>query len=267
MMSQASELELHYRIAPAVDAWVLPEEKVPESRDHDLLARYLCDVLETHVAARGLDAIIGHNLAVRWIEATPRVGVDPDVCWIEPAPPHDDPMHSLCTWKPGRAVPKLGIEIVSPNHPYKDYVDVQEKYAACGIPELWVLDPHLRGPRHFGGPVPLQVWRHDAGAFVRVHAGPDAYRSPALGAWVRVAGATATISDDADGAEVWHTADEAARVGEQAAREREQAAREREQAAREREQAAREREQAERDARLAAEARVRELEAKLAGKG
>jgi Uma2 family endonuclease len=225
MMSQAEQLELHYWIAPAVDAWVLPEEKVPESRDHDLLARYLVSVLEASIAARGIDAIIGHNLAVRWIESAPRVGVDPDVCWIEPAPPSGDRLTSLCTWKAGRAVPRLAIEVVSQHHPYKDYVDVQEKYAACGVPELWVIDAELRGPRHLGGPVPLQVWRRDdAGAYVRVHASGEAYHCAELDAWVRVADKTARISDDAAGRKPWLTREETA------------------------------------------EARVRELEAKLAGK-
>ena len=177
---------------------------------------------------------------------------------------------SLCTWKPGHAVPRLAIEVVSESHPYKDYVDVQEKYAACGAPELWVLDPHLRGPRHHGGPVALQVWRRQSdGAFARVHAGAEPYRSPALGAWVAVLDAGVRISDDAAGREPWLTREQAARSAEQAARSAEQAARSAEQAARSAEQAARSAEQAaraeasaEREARVAAEARLRELEAK-----
>jgi Uma2 family endonuclease len=43
--------------------------------------------------------------------------------------------------------PILAIEVVSPGHPYKDYVDTPERCAACGIGELWVYDPMLAGPR------------------------------------------------------------------------------------------------------------------------
>jgi hypothetical protein len=37
----------------------------------------------------GRDALVAENLAFRWNERRPSIGVDPDVCLIEPAPPGD----------------------------------------------------------------------------------------------------------------------------------------------------------------------------------
>jgi hypothetical protein len=121
---------------------------------------------------------------------------------------------------------------VSESHPYKDYLDIQERYADCGVVELWVIDPELSGPARWGGPHLLQVWQRDArGRFARVVAG-DAWRSPTLGAWVRVTPHGVVLSDDADGQSRWLTAEEAARA-----------------------------------AATEAEARIRELEAELSRRG
>mgnify|MGYP001613505635 CR=1 FL=1 len=187
MLSQARIIELHYRIRPEVEAWVLPEGKVPESRFHDLALRRLVALFEAWAEREGRSVMVARDLAVRWVPEAPRVGLDPDVCLIEPPPPEGDRVVSLCTWKPGHVLPRLAIEVVSLNHPHKGYLDIQEKYAACGIEELWVLDPLLHGPRRFGGPWRLQVWRREvADVFARVYAGDGPYHCGAVDVWVRV---------------------------------------------------------------------------------
>jgi hypothetical protein len=226
--------ELRYAVTSLPERWVLPEVKVPESRPHDRASELFHDQLEAWIERSGRDALVARNLAVRWSEQKRRIGVDPDVCLIEPAPPERDEITSLCVWKPGHQVPRFALEIVSLNHPYKDYGEAPDKYAACGTEELVVFDPLLAGPRAGGGPHLLQLWRRDAsGAFVRLYAGSRPARSTVLGAWLHVvdAGKRLRAADDEQGSEWWRTREEAAGESETAAREREQAAREREQAA------------------------------------
>jgi hypothetical protein len=143
----------------------------------------------------------------------------------------------------------LAIEVVSPGHPYKDYVDTPDRCAACGILELWIYDPMLRGPRAHGGPVLLQIWhRTSSGAFERLSAGTGPAFSRALGAWLHPqasklpASARLVISADEAGEGRWPTQIE----HERAATEEQRRLLDEERAARE-----------------AAEQRARELQAKL----
>jgi hypothetical protein len=165
---------------------------------------------------------VARDLAVRWDRTHPQIGVNPDVCLIEPAPPEGDEIESLCAWKPGHRVPRFALEIVSKNHPYKDYNEAPDKYAACGTEELAVFDPLLAGPVAGGGPHLLQLWRRDpGGAFVRIHAGGGPAWSEVLGAWLHVRdGKAVRITNDEAGLDVWHTREEAARAREEGARAR-----------------------------------------------
>lgn len=247
MSDSRAVVALRYAVRPVPEAWVLPEIHVPESRPHDLLLRYLVALLEHWVERRSLDAIVTRNLAVRWYEEDPRIGIDPDVALVEPAPPDAAELASLCLWKPGHAVPRLAIEVVSRNHPYKDYRDIHEKYAASGIGELWVLDPELVGPRSLGGPVPIQQWMRRDDALERMHFGAGPFFSEVIDAWLW--SEPCRITDDRQGQSAWLTREEA----ECAAKEAERAAKEEERAAKETERAARE----------AAEARLTEVERQL----
>ena len=219
---------------------------MPESVAHDRTLDLLKALLAAWVARTGLSALVARNLAVRWDEAHPAVGVDPDVCVIAPRPPGADELTSLCTWKPGHATPILAIEVVSASHPYKDYVVAPEKYAACGVGELWVFDPRLEGPKHAGGPHRIQVWRRVGDDFVREYAGEGPAWSHALEAWVfaTAEGARLRVSEDEAGARWWLTAEEAARAATEQARSELAAAR---------------------GETAAALARLAELEAKLRG--
>jgi hypothetical protein len=157
------------------------------------------------------------------------------VCILEPAPPEAH-LRSLRLWEPDRVPPRLAFEVVSESHPYKDYLNIQDRYAAFGVKELVVFDPLLAGPAALGGPVLLQVWRRrDTGILERVHFADDAAYSEQLGAWLRPSTTLLDIADDREGSAFWPTGEE----HERAEKERERAA------------------------RLAAEGRIKELEEKL----
>ncbi|MBI2391859.1 MAG: Uma2 family endonuclease [Deltaproteobacteria bacterium] len=219
---------------------------MPESQPHDQTIDLLKAILLAWVARTGRSAQVARNLAVRWEEREPNVGVDPDLCVIEPRTPEGDELESLCTWKRGHVAPRLAIEVVS-SKPRKDYATAPEKCAAAGVEELWVFDPKLVGPRSGGGPNRIQIWRREDDGFRRIYAGEGPAWSPLLSAWAVAVheGQRLRVADDREGTQWWLTAEE-----------RERAAKEAERAAREAERAAKE----------AALARVAELEAQL-GKG
>ncbi|MCU0685336.1 MAG: Uma2 family endonuclease [Polyangiaceae bacterium] len=237
---------------PRPAAWVLPEEPVPESTLHDEVVALMVLLLVAWAARTGRPARAARNRALRFDEAHPREGLDPDVALYAPPPPAFDDLASVCTWLPGHAAPVLALEVVSAGHPYKDYIGGPERYAESGTGELWVFDPLLAGPRAGGGPHRLQLWARDGrGELVRVYAGPGPVRSPYLGAWLVVTdeGRRLRLSDDPGGRQLWPTAEEA----ERAAKEAERAAKEAERAAKEAERAAKEAERAAKERAMAAE--------------
>jgi hypothetical protein len=199
---------------------------------------------------------VPRNLAIRWLETSPRVGIDPDVCVLDPPPPEVTELSSLCLWRPGHVPPSICFEIVSRNHPHKDYAELQDRYALVGTRELVVFDPFLAGPSALGGPVLLQLWRRDrVGMLERVHAGDTPVASEVLGAWLIPTTTTLEIADDREGARRWPTWEELAAANE-AETQRERAEKERERSEKERERAA----------RLELERRIAEIEAKVGGR-
>ncbi len=253
MLAFESMVHVTYGVPANAKGWELPEETMPESTVHGAQARLLESVLVQW--AKGQDVLVGRNLAVRWSEPMPKVGVDPDVSMFSPRPPPEEvagggrDLRSVRTWLPGHSPPRVAIEVVSTTKPRKDYRLAPEKYAASGTGELWIFDPLLAGPVIGGGPYLLQVWRRRPDGFVREHAGDGPFFSEALGAWAVVLADPACAETGAprilrvatreDGTELWPTEAEAERAAKEA----------------------------ERAARAAAEARVRELEALLAAKG
>lgn len=202
-------VSLRYGVRVDPDGWELPEGPVPESAPHDDLCDRWKHVLQAWVARTGRDAEVYRNLAVRFDPQRPRVGIDPDVCVVEPAPDERRTLTSLQTYLHGP--PLLSIEVVSTTHPSKDYVEAPARHAASGVRELWVLDPLLAGPRVHGGPFAVQVWqRDDTGAFARVHASNEPFHSALLGAWIVPGRATIQLCDDRGGARPWRTLEEAA---------------------------------------------------------
>jgi len=232
MRADAPGVLVRYAVPTRHEAWVLPEGTVPESMPHDAVAHRLKNLLERWAAALGRPCAVPRNLAIRWDAASPRVGIDPDVCVLDPPPPDADEVSSLCLWKPGHVPPSLCFEIVSRNHPHKDYAEIQDRYAFVGARELAVFDPFLAGPRALGGPVLLQLWRRDrSGTLERVHAGDAPVASEVLGAWLLPTRTTLEISDDRAGERRWHTGNELFEL-KQAEAARERAEKERERAAR-----------------------------------
>ncbi|MDF2691970.1 MAG: hypothetical protein K0S65_353 [Labilithrix sp.] len=247
-VTQSSRLVgVHYAV-PARrtdEAWELAEETMPESVLHDEAVELLRALLAFWARSAGTDTMVARNLAVRWDEANPRVGVDPDVCVLRPVPPDARDLTSIRTWLPGHGAPLLAVEVVSESNPRKDYAIAPDKYAASGARELWVFDPTLAGPAAHGGPHPIQLWsRRPDGDFVRLYAGDGPVHSPLIDAWLVVVdeGRRLRIAEDEAATRFWMTSEEA----ERAAKEAERAAKE-----------------AERAAKEAALARVAELEALL----
>lgn len=265
----AGAVSVRYPVRPYREAWVLPDGPVPESTTHDAAVRHIWQVLDAWVKRRGLDALVVRNLAIRWMQDAPRVGIDPDVALVDPAPA-EARLSSLRLWEPNRRPPRLCFEVVSESHPYKDYGNLHDCYAAMGAQELVVFDPLLSGPAALGGPVPLQVWRKDSlGILERVHFGESPAFSAQLGAWLHVEGDLLHVADDTEGIHRWPTAEEYERAEKERAiteNERERAEKEHALAEKEHERVEKERERAEREAaqeRLAAlERRLSELERK-----
>jgi hypothetical protein len=203
----AAETAVRYTLCGFPESWLVSEADVPVAAWHEQVLAYLRDVLRFHVVSVGRDAAVFRNLAVRVRRERPSVGFDPDLCFVEPAPPEAESLDSLCLWRPGHSVPRLTVEVVSPGHPHKDYVDIPARCASVGVQELIVFDPKLAGPASLGGPFLLQVWcRGSDGAFERVTAGSGPGWSQVLGAWlVPGEGGALRVAEDPEGARLWLT--------------------------------------------------------------
>jgi Uma2 family endonuclease len=217
---------VRHRVSGFSSRWVIPEVPVPEAAWHDRTLELLRALLDHWVARTARDAAVFRNLAVRVRREEPSVGFDPDLCLVEPAPPAAADLSSLKLWEAGHRAPSLVIEVVSPGHPYKDYIQTPDQCAGLGVRELVVFDPLLIGPRSLDGPVRLQLWRRTSvETFDRVAAGEAPVFSEVLGATFVVSeeGRRLRIADDAEGRVPWPTSEEA----ERAEKERERLEKER----------------------------------------
>lgn len=193
--------------------WELSEATVPESVIHDQAVELLKALLVAWAARRQSRLFVARNLAVRWNEAAPRIGVDPDVCVLEISPREAASLRSVRTWVPGEPPPMLAIEVVSETNADKDYSIAPDKYAASGTGELWIFDPLLTGPTKNGGPFRIQIWQRNAsGELFRSHAGEGPAFSPVLNGYVVTAddGKKLRIADDEGATRLWLTAEEEA---------------------------------------------------------
>ena len=134
VVTDSSRVAVQYSLPRSLPEWELPEVPVPESPEHDEIADRLEHLLLAWLARSGRGGTVRRNLAIRWDVQNPRVGVDPDVCWIDSPPPgfFEGELDSLRLWLPGHRVPPLAIEIVSRSHPYKDYGRVQRSTRSSG---------------------------------------------------------------------------------------------------------------------------------------
>ncbi|MEM1029902.1 MAG: Uma2 family endonuclease [Myxococcota bacterium] len=196
-----AKVALHLVVEAPPARWLLDEEDVPETPLHQEVIRLLVAVLQHWIATSQRDALVTSNLGCRWQPDDARVGMDPDVVLIEPAPPEGERLATLRVWEPGHTPPRLAVEVVSEATARKDYLDGAARCARLGVSELWVFDPLGVGPDDTGGPFPLQVWRRDdkadPAAMRRVYAGPGPARSEVLNAWIVVteAGTRLRVAD------------------------------------------------------------------------
>jgi hypothetical protein len=114
----------------------------------------------------------------------------------------------LRLWEEGHFPPLLAVEVVSESRTGKDYSVLQDKYAASGVRELWMLDPTMCGPKALGGPFRIQVWKREPnGDFRRVYTGEGPAFSDAVGAWLFAVnkGSSFRIADNEAGTSSWTT--------------------------------------------------------------
>lgn len=223
VLHTSARARLVYETPSVRDDWALLEDNVPESRPHDLVSERVRDLLAAWAHRAGRRAAVCRNLAVRWDEEHPSVGVDPDICVIDPAPPEGDALMSLCLWHTGHHAPLLAVEIVSASRADKDYAQSPDKYAANGTQELWVFDPKLAGPKALGGPFRIQVWSRDGnGDFRRIYADKGPAWSEAVKGWLFAVdeGRSLRIADDEAGTSWWMTAEETERAAKEEAERR-----------------------------------------------
>jgi Uma2 family endonuclease len=212
---------VQHRVPGFSDRWLVPERTVPEAAWHYAALEMLKALLEHWIRRTERDAAVFRNLAVRVRGDDPRVGFDPDLSLVQPAPPDAGRLSSLRLWEPGHAAPALVIEVVSPGHPTKDYTETPDQCAAVGARELVVFDPMLAGPKSLGGARRLHVWRRsDTGVFRRADSGDGPFASETLGAFLVVTddGHSLRIAEDEAGVRLWRTEAEAERAEKEAER-------------------------------------------------
>jgi hypothetical protein len=223
--SRPCGVALRYPVGVRLEEWLIPEGTVSESVVHDQAALHLQLLLRAWIDRTGRSARVARNLAIRFLESHPGVGIDPDLCLVDPVPEGFGDLGSLRLWQPGHAPPPFCIEVASTQHPNKDYTSIQDRYAALGCQEVAIFDPTLAGPRSLGGPVFLQLWRRDAlGVLERASFGAEPAYSQVIDAWLVPDGRVLEIADDRDGKRRWLTG-EALVQFERVEKEREHAAR------------------------------------------
>lgn len=253
-------------LAKRPDPTVYPtSDNMGESTFEFFVRIVLAPLVERYLAARGVDAFVGSNQFIYWVQFEPTSSVAPDL-YIVPGLAPRTQFGSIKTWVDGR-VPSFALEIVSQNK-IKDYVLAPGRYAELGVRELVIYDPRAASRR--GDGVAWQVYRRLAKrGFVQVEATQaDRVRSKVLGCFLREVRGPGGALELRLG--VGPTGDELVPTEaeiERAEKERERAEKERALAEGERERAEKEKALAEgaseRAARLEAEAEVARLRALL----
>lgn len=207
-----ARVSLRLEIEESPGRWLLEEQSVPETPLHDGIIQVLLLVLQHWASKLERSVLVTSNLGCRWDPSDARVGADPDVVLVEPAPPEGEQLSTLRIWEPGHSPPRVAIEVVSANTAEKDYLDAPARCARLGVREVWVFDPLLQGPATTGGPFVLQVWRANGSELERQHAGATPAWSEEMDAWLVVTdeGARLRLASDRDGEELWPTRAEAA---------------------------------------------------------
>jgi Uma2 family endonuclease len=206
------------------------EEKMGQGAAHGRAVKLFIDASTALREEQRREGYIGWDVFVEWDPNDPRARVSPDMFLLEGQPASISPS-IWQTWRPGCEPPVFAMEIVSKKSRAKDHDHNPMRYAALGTDELAIFDPEPHGDEAFR----LQVFRRTPrGQFLRVYAGPGPAESKVLRAWLVAVdgGAHVRLARNADGTDLVLTAEEQVRV--------------------------------ERERVSALEARLRELEARLA---
>jgi hypothetical protein len=147
-----------------------------------LIAELLRPLLERYLVQQGRPAHVGADQFIYWEENQPTCRLAPDV-YVLPGVARDVVISSWKTWETG-VVPSFALEVVGSSI-QKDYVDGPAQYAALGVAELVVFDPHATSASR--NRLRWQVFRRVARrGFLRVEVSQsDRVRSKVLGAWLR----------------------------------------------------------------------------------
>jgi len=166
--------------------WFLTDEDdVGESCEHGETSRLLLSCLEMLARERGwAKRMIGGNQFFAWRADEPLVRVSPDLYVLEDPPARPWPT-MWQTWLPGHPPPLVAVEIVSRDW-RKDYEDAPAKYWQLGCAELVVFDPEAAlGVAGAAERVPLQVYRRDTdGVYVRAECGAGPVSCLGIGAFL-----------------------------------------------------------------------------------
>ncbi len=80
-VTPAVRIELRYPLRTREEEWAIPDDwPVPQSIPHGLAVNHLASVLRQWASLQDRPLFVAESVAVRWLEATPGVGIDPDVC-------------------------------------------------------------------------------------------------------------------------------------------------------------------------------------------
>lgn len=136
----------------AVDPENLPEgryeyvdgdlvELMPEGEENDGIANYLFYLLvQANITPPKL---IRPGRCEVEVPGKPRTRF-PDLVILDPA--HPDLTKRRLTITQAMPAPRLVAEVVSPGKKNRDrdYIAKRKQYAACGIPEYWLIDPEMQ---------------------------------------------------------------------------------------------------------------------------
>lgn len=57
--------------------------------------------------------------------------------------------------------PELVVEVVSPNDRWTDITEKVDEYLACGVDEIWIVDPRTQCVTCYGSTATVRTYRHD----------------------------------------------------------------------------------------------------------
>lgn len=113
---------------------------MPDGEYQSITWRYVLDALKAHFRGRGVYA--AGDLFVYLEEGNPRNCIAPDLFVVLGASDHKRDTYKV--WEEPAGMPDFALEIVSPSTWRTDVGAKRARYAALGIGEYWLHDPHGR---------------------------------------------------------------------------------------------------------------------------